>query len=770
MTTTKPPTLSPTNTPTLSTAAVFRTDYEAFWPLDGKAQDYSGHGHHGASIGQITTTHDRYGRPNSSYHFDGASSIHGACDEFSAGELTILLWVNPDRTLTPNGAGMFSFGYGGSWESNRGALCESTIAFILNNLDSPGPQNTFEVQEGCDTNRLAYVSAPNPTGKWQHWAVTASMTGTKLYFNGAQIISNTNFVNTIDIQNKLFFIGAALLSDGTTLYSDRNIGAWYGSLDDTLVYKNELSAAEIFEIYSNQPPALNHNQFSITDGVAFIITPAMLSATDISLAQQNNLQFIISNLQNGYFDLLNAPGIPVSTFTQQQIISNIVRFVPDGSRQAPIFNIKVSDGLLWTTPTPASVTFRATPPSTQPTQGPTFLRTQQPTPQPSTLSTIKPTLSPTDASNTATSTHTTENTPSATIYIIAGVIIIAACIGGALVYYCLRKNNSSVRSYELRNFNGIPEIDSKTERVPSAPPHQDEESKHNQSFGIPKKSWRILPHDVTKLELLGEGGFGKVYKGRWQHQDVALKCYKGDGLSENDKQEIIHEITIMANLGHDHLVQLRGYVQENLMLVMTLEVNGSLRRYLENHAASNVSWSFRLRIAYELTCGLAYLHTNGIIHQDIKSANVVLDSSYRAKWCDFGLAQLIQTSQRRGACVDDRIGGTLNWMAPERFLNSSRRLGAATEASDIWALGMVFFEIASHLVPYHDANGNTAQIVEWIKQGTGETTFIENCEKEAPGFKAIMMRCWKERNSRPTATELVDEVREAKTFAFSRSP
>ena len=177
-------------------------------------------------------------------------------------------------------------------------------------------------------------------------------------------------------------------------------------------------------------------------------------------------------------------------------------------------------------------------------------------------------------------------------------------------------------------------------------------------------------------------------------------------------------------------------------------------RYL--HSEQEIPWGLRLRMAEELARGLAYLHQEKIVHRDIKSLNVVLDREYHAKWCDFGLAQLkihSTTTSKADASTGGSVAGTLHWMAPELF---SRKSSTPSMPSDVWALGMVFFELASRAIPYKDAQ-TQQQVMAWIMSGEGEEV-PDECQEQSPGFAHMMQRCWAERTARPTAEALSEEL------------
>ncbi|XP_010452614.1 PREDICTED: probable L-type lectin-domain containing receptor kinase S.5 [Camelina sativa] len=217
---------------------------------------------------------------------------------------------------------------------------------------------------------------------------------------------------------------------------------------------------------------------------------------------------------------------------------------------------------------------------------------------------------------------------------------------------------------------------------------------------------------------LGQGGFGMVFKGKWQGRDIAVK--RVSEKSHQGKQEFISEITTIGNLNHRNLVKLLGwcYERKEYLLVYEFMPNGSLDRYLflGDTSRSNLTWETRKNIITGLSQALEYLH-NGcekrILHRDIKASNVMLDSDFNAKLGDFGLARMIQQSEMTHHSTKE-IAGTPGYMAPETFLN-----GRATVETDVYAFGVLMLEVVSGkkpsyvLVKENQTNYNNS-IVNWL--------------------------------------------------------
>ncbi|XP_042497463.1 L-type lectin-domain containing receptor kinase IX.1-like [Macadamia integrifolia] len=209
-------------------------------------------------------------------------------------------------------------------------------------------------------------------------------------------------------------------------------------------------------------------------------------------------------------------------------------------------------------------------------------------------------------------------------------------------------------------------------------------------------------------QKLGEGGFGGVYRGFLSdlNKDIAVKrISKG---SKQGKKEYASEVKIISRLRHRKLVQLIGWChqQKELLLVYEFMPNGSLDFHLFRNRGS-LTWDLRYKIALDLASALQYLHEGWeqcIVHRDIKSSNVILDTSFNAKLGDFGLARLVEHEEESQATINTIVGtiegnnmvsqttgvaGTMGYMAPEYF-----QTGRATKETDIYSFGIVLLEIA----------------------------------------------------------------------------
>ncbi|XP_066314961.1 lysM domain receptor-like kinase 3 [Miscanthus floridulus] len=196
----------------------------------------------------------------------------------------------------------------------------------------------------------------------------------------------------------------------------------------------------------------------------------------------------------------------------------------------------------------------------------------------------------------------------------------------------------------------------------------------------------------SDANLLGHGTYGSVYYGVLRDQEVAIKR-----MMATKTKEFIVEMKVLCKVHHASLVELIGYAasKDELFLVYEYSQNGSLKNHLhdpESKGCSSLSWIFRVQIALDAARGLEYIHEHTkdhYVHRDIKSSNILLDGSLRAKISDFGLAKLVVKSSDAEASVT-KVVGTFGYLAPEYL-----RDGLATTKSDVYAFGVVLFELIS---------------------------------------------------------------------------
>ncbi|CAN6168782.1 unnamed protein product [Urochloa humidicola] len=196
--------------------------------------------------------------------------------------------------------------------------------------------------------------------------------------------------------------------------------------------------------------------------------------------------------------------------------------------------------------------------------------------------------------------------------------------------------------------------------------------------------------------FLGGGGFGPVYKGfvgdgvkkGLKPQAIAVKLWDPEGAQGH--KEWLAEVIFLGQLRHPNLVKLVGYCceDEHRLLVYEYMEHGSLENHLFKQIPAVLPWSTRLNIAVGAAKGLAFLHDaeKPVIYRDFKASNILLDSDYKAKLSDFGLAK--DGPEGDDTHVSTRVMGTHGYAAPEYIMT-----GHLTAKSDVYSFGVVLLEI-----------------------------------------------------------------------------
>ncbi|XP_073148408.1 probable serine/threonine-protein kinase PBL23 isoform X2 [Henckelia pumila] len=200
-------------------------------------------------------------------------------------------------------------------------------------------------------------------------------------------------------------------------------------------------------------------------------------------------------------------------------------------------------------------------------------------------------------------------------------------------------------------------------------------------------------HNFKPDTLIGEGGFGRVYKGHIQSKniDVAVKQLDRNGFQGN--REFLVEVLILSLLHHPNLVNLVGYCADGKQRILVYEYmhNGSLEDHLLDIGPGEepLDWHTRMQIAAGAARGLEYLHDTAnppVIYRDFKASNILLDENFNPKLSDFGLAKLGPVGGNTH--ISTRVMGTYGYCAPEYAST-----GQLTTKSDVYSFGVVFLEI-----------------------------------------------------------------------------
>lgn len=195
--------------------------------------------------------------------------------------------------------------------------------------------------------------------------------------------------------------------------------------------------------------------------------------------------------------------------------------------------------------------------------------------------------------------------------------------------------------------------------------------------------------------LIGKGGFGKVYKGILRNGEVvAIKKMEVPPSKQADSEhEFRVEVDILSRLDHPYLVTLIGYCADGQQRFLVYEFmpKGNLHNLLNGITEVKMDWPSRLKIALGAARGLAYLHSSSavgipIVHRDFKSTNILLTENFEPKISDFGLAKLMPEDEDIYSTT--KMLGTFGYFDPEYALT-----GKLTLQSDVYAFGIVLLEL-----------------------------------------------------------------------------
>ncbi|KAM5565158.1 receptor protein kinase CLAVATA1 [Rosa sericea] len=268
--------------------------------------------------------------------------------------------------------------------------------------------------------------------------------------------------------------------------------------------------------------------------------------------------------------------------------------------------------------------------------------------------------------------------------------------------------------------------------------------------------------------IIGKGGAGVVYRGSMPDGvDVAIKRLVGRGTGRND-HGFSAEIKTLGRIRHRNIVRLLGFVsnKDTNLLLYEYMPNGSLGEVLHGSKGGHLQWDRRYRIAVEAAKGLCYLHHDCsplIIHRDVKSNNILLDSDFEAHVADFGLAKFLQDAGV-SECMSS-IAGSYGYIAPEYAYTLK-----VDEKSDVYSFGVVLLELVVGRKPVGEF-GDGVDIVRWVRKTTSELSqpsdaaavlaVVDHRLSEYPLagvihlFKIAMMCVEDDSSARPTMREVV---------------
>ncbi|KAJ7973070.1 Kinase family protein [Quillaja saponaria] len=328
-----------------------------------------------------------------------------------------------------------------------------------------------------------------------------------------------------------------------------------------------------------------------------------------------------------------------------------------------------------------------------------------PPPSQARVSATSPLEAPPHLSPTATSLTASNRGRHSNLVLIIGIsagIVFIAVTSVLLLCLCTRKNK-------------VPPVETAEKKMTG-----------NAAGSVPHpSSTRFIAYEELKeatnnfepASLLGEGGFGRVFKGVLNDGTaVAIKRLTSGG-QQGDKEFLV-EVEMLSRLHHRNLVKLVGYYSnrdysQNL-LCYELVPNGSLEAWLHGPLGMNcpLDWETRMKIALDAARGLAYLHEDSqpcVIHRDFKASNILLENNFLAKVADFGLAK--QAPEGGVNYLSTRVMGTFGYVAPEYAMT-----GHLLVKSDVYSFGVVLLELLTGRRPVDMSQpAGQENLVNWAR-------------------------------------------------------
>ncbi|KAL5544213.1 hypothetical protein UlMin_007997 [Ulmus minor] len=270
--------------------------------------------------------------------------------------------------------------------------------------------------------------------------------------------------------------------------------------------------------------------------------------------------------------------------------------------------------------------------------------------------------------------------------------------------------------------------------------------------------------DMSKLyvgEKFASGRHSRIYRGLYKSKEVAIKLIcqpeEDEILAAELEKQFISEVALMFGLRHPNIITFAGACKNHPVFCIITEylAGGSLRRYLHHQEPHSVPLNLVLKLALDIARGMQYLHSQGILHRDLKSENLLLGQDMCVKVADFGISCLeSQTGSAKG------FTGTYRWMAPE-MIKGKRH----TKKVDVYSFGIVLWELLTALTPFENMTPEQAAFA--VSQKNARPPLPSACPV---AFSHLINRCWSSNpDKRPHFDEIVS-ILEDYAVSFEQDP
>ncbi|XP_057516750.1 serine/threonine-protein kinase STY13-like [Amaranthus tricolor] len=269
------------------------------------------------------------------------------------------------------------------------------------------------------------------------------------------------------------------------------------------------------------------------------------------------------------------------------------------------------------------------------------------------------------------------------------------------------------------------------------------------------EEWTIDLRKLNMGEAFAQGAFGKLYRGTYEGEEVAIKILERP---ENDQdraqlmeQQFQQEVMMLATLKHPNIVRFIGACRKPMVWCIVTEYakGGSVRQFLTKRHNRSVPLKLAVKQALDVARGMEYVHQLGLIHRDLKSDNLLIFGDKSIKIADFGVARI--EVQTEGMTPET---GTYRWMAPEMIQHRPY-----TQKVDVYSFGIVLWELITGSLPFQNM---TAVQAAFAVVNKGVRPIIpHDC---LPVLTEIMTRCWDPNpDVRPPFSDVVKMLEHAET-------
>lgn len=261
--------------------------------------------------------------------------------------------------------------------------------------------------------------------------------------------------------------------------------------------------------------------------------------------------------------------------------------------------------------------------------------------------------------------------------------------------------------------------------------------------------WNLDESKLTIFESIARGAYGTVHKGEYNGEAVAIKIQTVSSAIPEECTNVMVELSLMQSLPHEKLVPYIGSscsILENeevkVIIVMKLCEKGSLRDCLK----LPIPWKLRVRIALDVAWGIAFLHEQDILHRDIKTSNVLIDSKWRALTCDMSFA-----CHRSSPTKMDYSCGTDAYMSPEVILAMD-----CDKSSDIFSFGVLLCAIITDKEPSTEFMNRTAKEMFRVNEKEVRDNILDGCP---PLLECLAFQCCdSEESLRPGIFNCIEDL------------